>query len=257
MITRIEEISMNSWPALQTVLFDGWVLRFADGVTKRSNSINPIYQSTLQVEEKIGACEKLYSARNLKTVFKLTEKIYPADLDGMLENRGYEKNSVTSVQTLKLASFTCEPCNSKSVSEEFDGDWMNGFFNFAGIDAKSRLAYQKILQHIFMKRCFLTVFLRNSPVCCGLGVLADNYLGVFDRAVSPEYCGWGFGRLAMEGILDWGKKNGAETAFLQVFLDNTTAMKLYEKMGFEEIYKYWYRIKDSRRRITDSRAFRL
>jgi GNAT superfamily N-acetyltransferase len=242
----MEEISMNCWPALQTVLFDGWVLRFADGVTKRSNSVNPIYPSALPVEEKIGECEKLYSARNLITVFKLTEKIYPPDLDGVLESRSYEKNSVTSVQTLQLSSFTCEPCNSKSISEELDPDWMNGFFNFAGIAPELRPSYQKIIEHIFLKRCFMTIRLKNSPVCCGLGVLADEYLGVFDIAVSPEYRGWGFGRLAMEGILDWGKKNGVETAYLQVFLDNAPAMKLYEKMGFREIYKYWYRIKDSR-----------
>ena len=95
MITRIEEISMNSWPALQTVLFDDWVLRFADGATKRSNSVNPIYPSALSVEEKIEECEKLYSAQNLKTVFKLTEEKYPPGLDGILEARGYEKNSVT------------------------------------------------------------------------------------------------------------------------------------------------------------------
>jgi len=50
----------------------------------------------------------------------------------------------------------------------------------------------------------------------------------------------------MEGILTWGKNNDAETAFLQVFLDNAPAQKLYKKMGFTEIHKYWYRIKDKR-----------
>jgi GNAT superfamily N-acetyltransferase len=246
MITRMEEISMNCWPALQTVLFDGWVLRFAGGATKRSNSVNPIYSSELPVEEKIEECEKLYSAQNLKTVFKLTEKVYPPDLDAVLDGRGYEKNSVTSVQTLKLSSFTYESCSSKSFSEEFNINWMNSFFNFAGIAPELRPAFQNIIQHIILKKCFLTIHFKNRPVCCGLGVSFDEYLGIFDIAVSPEYRGWGFGRLAMEGILDWGKASGLKTAWLQVFLNNASALKLYKKMDFKEAYKYWYRIKDNR-----------
>jgi hypothetical protein len=26
----IEEIAMNAWPSLQTMFYDGWIIRFAD-----------------------------------------------------------------------------------------------------------------------------------------------------------------------------------------------------------------------------------
>ena len=42
MIRTLEELSMNALPALQTMLYGGWVLRFANGYTRRANSINPI-----------------------------------------------------------------------------------------------------------------------------------------------------------------------------------------------------------------------
>ncbi|MEA3309760.1 MAG: hypothetical protein U9Q70_09655 [Chloroflexota bacterium] len=77
---RIEEVSLNSWPALQQILFDGWVLRFSEGYTKRANSVNPLFASSLDVEVKIDTCERLYAERGLPTVFRLTPFSSPAGL---------------------------------------------------------------------------------------------------------------------------------------------------------------------------------
>ena len=242
----MEEISMNCWPALETILLDGWVLRFAGGATKRSNSVNPVYESSMPVEDKIKICEEIYSSKNLKTVFKMTGHTKTTDLDMILENMGYEKNTIVSVQTLSVDTFNVEPFESKIISDEFKDDWADCFMDFAGIEQDQRPAYKEILRHVFLKKCFLTINLKGKPVCCGLGILDGRFLGIFDIAVSPEYRGWGFGRLAMEGILGWGKEQNANTAFLQVFHDNSLALKLYKKMGFQEIYQYWYRVKDNR-----------
>ena len=53
----------------------------------------------------------------------------------------------------------------------------------------------------------------------------------------------------MLNLLHWGKQHGAEYSYLLVVLGNAPAIKLYDKIGYEEIYQYWYRVKDRNRDI--------
>jgi hypothetical protein len=60
----MEELSLNAWPAHQTLLYDGWVIRFANGYTKRANSVNPLYLSTIDLDEKIAFCRASIASKN-------------------------------------------------------------------------------------------------------------------------------------------------------------------------------------------------
>jgi hypothetical protein len=51
---------MNALPAIQTNVYDGWILRFAAGYTKRTNSINPIYSSNVDLNSKIENAEQMW-----------------------------------------------------------------------------------------------------------------------------------------------------------------------------------------------------
>lgn len=62
---RVEEVSLNAQPALQHLFFDGWILRFSKGYTKRANSINPLFYSRLDTAEKVATSEKLYTEKGL------------------------------------------------------------------------------------------------------------------------------------------------------------------------------------------------
>jgi len=101
-IRLLEELSLNAWPALHTLTVDGWLVRFANGYTRRANSVNPLYAPAGNVNDNIAACEALYAARGLPTVFKLTPDSQPPDLDDLLAQRGYTREAETSVQTLAL-----------------------------------------------------------------------------------------------------------------------------------------------------------
>src|SRR5947208_1902118 len=103
MIRFVEELALNAWPCLQTIYYDGWLLRFADGYTRRANSVNPLYTSSIDLGAKIRYCEETYRSRGRDTVFKLTSAAQPENLDSILAEHGYREEALTSVQTLDLS----------------------------------------------------------------------------------------------------------------------------------------------------------
>jgi len=93
--TRIEDAALNAWPALEQEIYDGWLLRFAGGYTKRANSVNVRYPSRLLFDEKIRYCEKVYAEKGLPLIFRLPAFLTPLELDAALARYGYSRLAVS------------------------------------------------------------------------------------------------------------------------------------------------------------------
>ncbi len=242
-IQILEQHTMNAWPSLQTMFYDGWILRFANGVTRRSNCVSPILGSTLNAEVKISFCEKLYRKKNLSTIFKLTSHVYPPGLDEMLDLRGYHTQAETSVQTCNLTQAHFATKQGIVLDEELHEDWVRSFVELNEYDRSKIQTYYKILKNIVPETVFASYSISNQIVGCGLGVMQGDYIGLFDIVVDKEHRGVGLGYYIVTALMQWGKLKGAITSYLQVMLDNSVALHLYKKLGFDEQYQYWYRVK--------------
>ena len=243
MIRSIEELSMNAWPARQTLHYDGWVLRFADGYTKRANSVYPLYPSQIELDKKIELCESFYRDRGLPTVFKMTAASTPADLDARLAARNYRAESYTSVQVLDLKAEEHEISTEIQLTFEDSETWHAAFARMNNINPERRAIHEHILHAILPEKCYASLSVDDDIISCGLGVTQEGFLGLFDIVVDPNHRRKKYGERLMIALLAWGVQHGAYTAYLQVMCNNGPALRLYEKLGFEEEYQYWYRIK--------------
>jgi N-acetylglutamate synthase len=243
MILKLEEIALNAWPALETIQIDGWVIRYANGVTKRSNSVNPIYASSQNIDEKIDFCEKFYRSKAIPVCFKITEIAQPVGLDEILDARGYAHKFDVLIQVTDISKLTGEIDKNIHLLEDTNDLWLDQYIKMNGSKPADKHVYKQIIDSIQFPKCLFTLTLNDAVIGCGLGVVEDKYIGLFDIVVDPQYRNLGFGKMLVENILKWGKNKGAETAWLQVLANNAPAIRLYEKVGFKEEYRYWYRIK--------------
>lgn len=240
---RIEEAGLNSWPALQQHLFDGWLARFARGYTKRANSVTPLYPSLLPVEEKIDWCEHLYRDNQLPTIFRLLSFSEECQqLDQLLAQRGYRSLDRTLVWSCKLTSEATENPALRAISL---ADWLPIYAQWSNRYKELQHIHRELLEQILSPVLFAVLYQQGAPVACGLGVLEHDLFGLFDIVTDPEQRRKGYGTQLVASMLDWGKQHGAQYAYLQVVDTNLAAQQMYAKLGFQERYQYWYRVHPS------------
>ena len=251
LIRRIEEASFNAWPALNVLLYDGWLLRFANGYTKRANSVNGLYQGSLQTEAKINYCEAIYKQQHLRPIFRLTPLISSDDLDHHLQARDYKRIDHTSVQLLDLRKIGPAHSERAVILPGRGGieSWLRSFHEL-NPQRRDTATHKRMLQNILGTTCLMVLMVNSEIVACGLAVADGDYLGLFDIVTAVEHRRKGYGVELTMSLLAWGLTMNSCYAYLQVMTDNAPANHLYGKLGFQEIYRYWYRVSpDNHHRI--------
>jgi ribosomal protein S18 acetylase RimI-like enzyme len=245
------EETINAWHSFQTFFLDDWISRRANGFANRANYVNSPYAS-----EKTQYGEDLYKRNNLPIVYKVIECDRHKLLDKMLEDLEYLKLDLTSVQICNDITQNLITPYGIHISERLTRIWKNCLYDCKKIhDMKTKRTIENMLSNITQKIICVHKMERVSNASytfagCGYGVVEKGFVGLFDIVVKDEFRGRGYGKEIVEAILSRAKELGAQKAYLAVVNDNEPAKKLYEKFGFKEIYKYWYRKKEYRLRIS-------
>ncbi len=241
---EIEAASLRAWPALDSSALGGWTLRFSRGLSRRANSVQTGAGSGpgVELDDALRRCEQRYRARALRPVFKIVPWTVPADCDARLAARGYHSEGEVSVQARALSDL--------AGGAEADDLRIDAAVAPAWIATMTRLyprlqgwqeSFTAIVERIAPPRALATIHEKGIAVAGGMAVADGELLGLFDLATDARLRRRGLGRRLVRGLAAWGAARGARQVYLQVETDNVPALNLYAKLGFEEVYRYWYR----------------
>ncbi|TMG92710.1 MAG: GNAT family N-acetyltransferase [Betaproteobacteria bacterium] len=201
---RIEERALNASGAFQSLVYDGWLLGYRPGPTKRLRCVNPFYPSTLPLEKKVLHCISFYAAAELA-------------------ESPHSNEPVTIIDP---------PAWEPLVAELLDiaPDALPRFIERA-------TGYPLPHAGALIRR-------DGEVVACGVLKLEDDHAGLFALKTAAAWRGRGLGRAVVAALLGEARRRGAATAYLQVTADNGPALALYRRFGFITAYEYWYRARD-------------
>lgn len=238
-IRSLEERAFNAWPALSTILVDGWVLRFSAGYTKRANSVNAL-RPTRPLADIVGIARPLFARSDLPLVIRLSP-LAGSGADAELAAAGFRHLDETLVMAASLKErFSLD--DSVRISPTPRHDWSEGFAMANAVPARHRTTHDAMLASIRFPAAFATLVENGRSIAWGLAVMERSMVGLFDIVTAPEARRKGAGRRLVTSLLAWGAENGATGAYLQVVAANAAAIPLYRDLGFTEAYRYHYRV---------------
>ncbi|WP_405145796.1 GNAT family N-acetyltransferase [Sphaerisporangium sp. NBC_01403] len=234
----LDDLVHRAWPAPYQEELDGWVLRHADGVTKRANSVLP-WATPDDLDRAVDAAEKFYAERGLPCVFSMGPRAAPG-LDELLAGRGYRAVDET---VCMVASTAGEPAAHDveilgRPSEAWLTAWwaVDGRFGQDGLAAAGRIVRG-------VPASYAAVGRDGGPVAVGRSVLQGGTLGIYCMATQPHARRQGLGRSVLRALLAHGRARGASKAYLVVVASNLAARAMYASEGFTPAGGYHYRVR--------------
>ncbi|MET0528101.1 MAG: GNAT family N-acetyltransferase [Microvirga sp.] len=249
LIIGLESRLLNAWPSFDYQIYDGWILRLANGYSKRANSATPFRSGVGLDDELIDYMIARFVEANVRPTFRLNG-IEAPDVNERLKLRGFKEVEPTHVLTSSITSADCERDPEVALDPQPSKRWVREAAHSYGGDKSDDATLLQIVSRIRQEAAFATLSLDDKPVAWGLGVVERGYIGLYDIVVSPDLRGIGLGRRVVSSLIAWGCQQGAHTAYLQVREENEVARSLYGALGFGTAYRYTHRIMPGRSSVS-------
>jgi ribosomal protein S18 acetylase RimI-like enzyme len=238
---RLEELSLNASGAFQSLAYDGWLVGYRRGPTKRLRCVNPFYPSSLPLEEKVDYCTRFYAAANLPAIFRLLPFSQPSRLDTYLERAGWGSFERTLVLRAALGHVLAPALPDMQVDIVPPPDWEQTVASLLDVTGDALQQMIERAKNFPLPHAGAIIRRNGAVVACGLLKLENEYAGLFAVHTASAVRGTGLGRAIVAALLAEAVRHGARTAYLQVTADNAAALALYRHFAFTPAYDYWYR----------------
>jgi GNAT superfamily N-acetyltransferase len=235
---RVEETCLNAWPALREVLFDGWVLRFSRGLTRRANSVNPL-QPVSQVDSR--ACEALYRRLGLPTIFRVLSLVDPL-IDERLAKGGYTGEGESCVLYASIEDIAAGRDPDVKLLDQPTPGWFDAMATLQNHSSEQAAIYRSIVGQLAIPAAFAALSDEGGTAALAYGALHNGLL-CYESVITDRFRrrqGWG--RRIVCALADWARDEGAIGACLEVEAHNAPARALYAAIGLKrQLYRYHYR----------------
>ncbi|MFF3739305.1 GNAT family N-acetyltransferase [Streptomyces sp. NPDC002566] len=233
---ELARAASRAWRPLESERLGGWELRAAAGFTRRANSVLPLGDPGLPLDEALDAVRRWYGARGLPAYVQTatgaegTQELLCAEL----ERRGWVREVSAELWIGALAP-VADRADAEGVvlAREADEAWL-ARYQRKGV---SEVAL-KVLGSGPSVWFASVPGEAGVPAAVGRLVVDGRWAGFAAVEVDPALRRQGLGTRVMAALAGRALEEGASAAWLQVEDDNAGARSLYAGLGFGAHHAY-------------------
>ncbi|MGC0329703.1 ribosomal protein S18 acetylase RimI-like enzyme [Streptomyces sp. SAI-170] len=233
---ELAHISARAWRPLESERLGEWELRAASGFTRRANSVLPLGDPGLPLDDALTAVRRWYGERGLPAYLQTatgaagTQELLCAEL----AERGWVREVTAELWIGALAPVADlrEP-GGVTLSRTADAAWLARY---------QRKGLSEVALRVLGSGpsvWFASVPGEGgAPAAIGRLVVDGRWAGFAAVEVAPERRREGLATAVMAALARQALDEGASAAWLQVETDNTAARALYGRTGFAAHHAY-------------------
>ncbi|XKK63216.1 GNAT family N-acetyltransferase [Streptomyces sp. ARC32] len=247
---ELARVAARAWRPVGSERLGGWELRAAGGFTRRANSVLPLGDPGLPLDEALTAVRRWYGERGLPAYVQTatgaegTQELLCAEL----ERRGWVREVTAEVWTGGLAPVADLAEGAGVVlSREADEAWLARYRRKGVSDVALRvLGSGPSVWFATVPGAGTTgttdaadaADATDAPAAIGRCVVDGRWASFAAVEVDPARRRRGLATAVMAALARRALDEGASAAWLQVETDNAAARALYARMGFTVHHAY-------------------
>lgn len=247
-IIDLERMAAAHWRGTEEEWLGGWLLRAAEGFTGRANSVLPLGDPGMPLDEALAAVTQWYRARGLPPMMAVPAPIAadspPQGLDHLLSERKWLTRSGPAFVMLADLPLGIDldglPAGREVLASPEPDDAWAARYHYRGQDYLPPVA-RKVLTSA-PEQLFVSIRDGDEVLAIARLSIADGWAGISAVEVHADRRRQGLGGAITAAACLAAEQRGLSRVFLQVEVDNAPARALYRRLGFRYSHRYHYRI---------------
>ncbi|GAB2724960.1 GNAT family N-acetyltransferase [Streptomyces bullii] len=235
---ELARVAARAWRPVESERLGEWELRAAAGFTRRANSVLPLGDPGVPLDEALSVVRRWYGERGLPAYVQTATGAEGTQetLCAELERRGWVREVSAELWIGAAAPLADRGEPSRVVlSRQADAGWLARY---------QRKGVSEVALRVLGSGpsvWFATVpgpVEGAAPAAIGRCVVDGRWAGFAAVEVDPALRRQGLGTAVMAALARQALEEGASAAWLQVETDNAAARELYAGMGFVPHHAY-------------------